>query len=115
MAELSKELIEKVYEAIEIARNTGKIRKGTNESTKALEKGSAKLVVVANDVSPKEITMHLPILAEEKGVACVQVPSKSELGAAAGLDLGTASIAIVQEGEAKSLINEIIESLRSKI
>ena len=100
---------EKALEAIEIARNTGKIRKGTNEVTKAIEKGDAKLVVVAKDVSPAEITMHLPLLSKEKSVPCVEVPSKEDLGAAAGLSLATVAIAIVQEGEAKSIIKEISE------
>ena len=98
---------DKIYEAVEVAKATGKIRKGTNETTKALEKGEVKLVVIAKDVSPPEITMHLPLLAEEKGVPCVEVPSKEELGAAAGIDVPTGSIAIVVEGEAKNLIKEI--------
>lgn len=98
---------DKIYEAVEVAKATGKIRKGTNETTKAIEKGKAKLVVIAKDVSPPEITMHLPLLAEEKGVPCAEVPSKEELGAAAGIDIPTGSVAIVAEGEAKNLIKEI--------
>lgn len=99
--------IDKIYEAVEVAKATGKIRKGTNEVTKALEKGEVKLIVVAKDVIPPEIVMHLPVLSKEKGITCVEVPSKEELGAAAGLDLGTSSIAIVQEGEAKSIVKEL--------
>jgi large subunit ribosomal protein L7Ae len=37
--EVPKDLSDKILQAVETARNTGKIRKGTNESTKALEKG----------------------------------------------------------------------------
>ena len=96
-------------QAIEVARNSGKIKKGTNEVTKALEKGIAKLVVYAKDIQPAEIVMHLPILAKEKNVPCVQVDSKEELGAAAGVGLGTASVAIVNEGEAKKLIAQLKE------
>ena len=96
-------------QAVEVARNSGKIRKGTNEVTKALEKGIAKLVVYAKDVQPQEIVMHLPILAKEKNVPCIQVDSKEELGAAAGVGLGTASVAIVNEGEAKKLIAQLKE------
>ena len=96
-------------QAIEVARNSGKIRKGTNEVTKALEKGIAKLVVYAKDVQPQEIVMHLPILAKEKNVPCIQVDSKEELGAAAGVGLGAASVAIVNEGEAKKLIAQLKE------
>ena len=110
--EASKELINKVYEAIEIAKTTGKLRKGTNETTKAIERGDTKLVAIAKDVSPPEITMHIPLLCEEKGIACIQVPSKEELGASAGLGVGTSAVAIVQEGEAKHLVKEIVEQLK---
>jgi large subunit ribosomal protein L7Ae len=98
---------EQAYEAVEVARKTGKIKKGANEVTKAIERGSAKLVVYAKDVTPPEITMHLPLLCKDKGIPCVEVPSKEELGAAAGLPLATVAIAIVQEGEAKNLIKEL--------
>lgn len=101
------DMTEKAYEAVELANSTGKIKKGSNEVTKALEKGKAKLVVVAKDVTPPEVVMHLPILAKEKGVLCIQVASKDELGAAAGLSVGTAAVAIVQEGESKKVIAEL--------
>ena len=110
--EVPKELLDKVYEAIETAKTTGKIKKGTNETTKTIEKGKAKMVVIAKDVSPPEITMHIPLIAEEKNVPCFTVPSKEELGAAAGIQVGTGSIAIVEEGEAKSLIKEIISKAK---
>ena len=112
MEDLSKELIDKVFEAIEVAKATGKIKKGTNETTKAIERGTAKLVVVAKDVTPPEIIMHIPLLCEEKGVVCVQVPTKEELGAAAGIDVGTSSVTIVQEGESKDIIKEIISKVK---
>lgn len=110
--EVPKELVDKVYEAIEVAKATGKIRKGTNETTKAIEKGIAKLVAIAKDVNPPEITMHIPLLAEEKGIPCVQVPSKEELGASAGIDVPTGSVAIIQEGESKQLIREIADKIK---
>ena len=110
--EAPKDLADRVYEAVEVARTTGKIRKGTNETTKVIEKGQAKLVVIAKDVNPPEITMHIPLLAEEKNVPCVQVSSKEELGAAAGLEVGTGSVVIVVEGDAKNIIKEIAEKIK---
>ena len=83
--EVSKELLDKVYEIVEVAKTTGKIKKGTNETTKVIEKGTAKVVVIAKDISPPEITMHIPLIAEEKNIPCFSVPSKEELGAAAGI------------------------------
>jgi len=109
--EVPKDLSDKVLQAIEMARNTGKIRKGTNESTKAIEKGIAQLVVIANDVEPKEIVMHLPALCEEKKIPYVFVPSKLELGKAAGIDVQSASISIVEPGEGKDLLKTILKRI----
>ena len=112
MAEVGKEVVDKAYEAIEIAKATGKIRKGTNETTKAIERGTAKLVAIAKDVSPPEITMHIPLLAKEKDVPCITVDSREELGAAAGINVPTVAIAVVSEGDAKALIKEIAEAVK---
>ncbi len=109
---VDKELADQALEVIEIARNTGKLKKGANEATKAVERGVAKLVVFAGDVSPKEIVMHIPILAKEKGIPCVEVGSKQELGAAAGIALGTSAVAIVGEGDAAKRIKELKEKVK---
>jgi large subunit ribosomal protein L7Ae len=111
--EVPKELIEKIYKLIESVKIDGKIRKGTNEATKSLEKGEAKLVVSAGDVSPKEIVMHMPVIAKEKSIPFVEVPSKSELGAAAGLPVGTSAIAIVNEGDAKKQLFAVVKDLEN--
>ncbi len=107
MAEVSQDKIAKAYEAVELAKKSGKIKKGANEATKAAERGVAKLVVVAQDVSPKEVIMHLAPLCKEKNIPYVEVPAKDDLGAAAGLRVGTAAVAIVKEGESKEIIDQI--------
>jgi len=109
--QISKELIEETFRAIETARSTGKLRKGCNEATKSLERGIAKLVAIASDVEPKEVVLHLPVLAQEKGIVCVEVGNKEELGAAAGLQVGTTCVAIEKEGEAKKIIFRIVEQI----
>ncbi len=106
--EIPEELVKDVYKAVEIAAKTGKVKKGVNETTKAVEREKAKFVVIAGDVSPKEITMHLPILCDEKNVAYVTVPSKAELGKSAGIKVPTSSVAVIDEGDAKELIDQII-------
>ena len=74
-----------VYTVIEKARKTGKIEKGTNEVTKAVERGTAKFIAYAADVEPKEIVQHIPVLCKEKNIPCQEVDSKQKLGIAAGL------------------------------
>jgi len=100
---------DKVFEAIEVAKSTGKIKKGANEVTKVVEKGVAKLVVVAKDVNPPEVIMHLKPLCKEKGIKLLEVNSKNDLGGAAGLERATAAVAIINEGEAKKLVKELSE------
>ncbi len=109
--DLPKDIIDKAYEIVEIARKTGKIKKGSNEVIKTVERSSAKFVVVAKDVDPKEIIMHFPALCKEKNIPLVIVPSKEELGAAAGLPVKTAAIAIIQEGDSKKLIKDVTSRL----
>jgi len=101
-----------VYELIEkIVQNKGKIKKGTNEVTKVIEKGLAKLVVIADDVDPKAIVAHLPLLCAEKGIPSVTVPSKKELGTSVGLKVSCASAAVINEGEVRKEFNEYKQKL----
>ncbi len=104
---------DKAYEIIEVAKKTGALKRGTNEVTKAIERGKAAFIAYASDVSPKELTMHLPILCKEKGVACMEVPSREELGTAAGLSVSAVAIAVVDAGDAKKLIAEVAKEAKA--
>ena len=95
------------YEIIEKARKTGKIDKGTNEVTKAVELGAAKLVVYAADVEPKEIVAHLTGICKEKNIPCQEVDSKEKLGISAGVNVKTASVAVIDAGEASQEISQL--------
>ena len=110
--ELTKDIIERIYSIIENSRTDGKIRKGVNEVTKSLERGEAKLSIVATDVSPSEIIQHLSLLAKDKEIMHVEVPSKAELGAAAGLPVATAAVAIANPGEAQKKLNNLLEDIQ---
>ena len=90
-----------IYDTIEKAAKTGKVDKGVNEVTKAVERGVAKLVVFASDVDPKELTQHLPILCKEKNIKFVEVDSREKLGISVGINRPTTAVAVIQEGEAK--------------
>ena len=103
-----------VYEIVEKARKTGKIEKGTNEVTKAIERGTAKLIVYAEDVQPREIVQHLPLLCKEKGIPCIAADSKQKLGVAAGISVATASIAVIDAGESAAKIAEFAKSSKEE-
>jgi large subunit ribosomal protein L7Ae len=105
------DLQDDALEALEVARDTGTVKKGTNETTKAVERGNAELVFIAEDVSPEEVVMHLPELAAEKDIPYVFVESQDDVGHAAGLSVGSAAAAITDSGEA---VNDV-EDIASKI
>lgn len=109
------DLQDRALEALEVARDTGSVKKGTNETTKAVERGNANLIYVAEDVQPEEIVMHLPELADEKGIPFVFVETQDDVGHAAGLEVGSAAAAIVDAGEASEDVDDIaskVEELR---
>ncbi len=108
--EVPKKIAEMALEALEKAKDTGKIRKGTNEVTKAVERGVGKLVFIGSDVNPPEIVMHLPMICEEKGIPYLFI-SKAEIGESIGLHVSSASACIVEEGKAKELVSEVVEKI----
>jgi large subunit ribosomal protein L7Ae len=109
--EVPKEVADMAVEALEGARDSGKIRKGTNEVTKAVERGIAKLVLIGSDVSPPEIVMHIPMICEEKKIPYLFVP-KADIGTGVGIHVPSASACIVEEGKAKDLVANVVEKLK---
>ncbi|MCC5994066.1 MAG: 50S ribosomal protein L7Ae [Candidatus Aenigmarchaeota archaeon] len=127
--EPTEELIKKTLKLVEAVATTQKakeealkkegkkleekmIRRGTNEVTKAVDRGKAKLVVIAMDVEPEEVVMHLPPLCEEKGVPYTYVPSKLELGKASGIEVQAAAVAIIDAGEHSKLLEEVVKEVQ---
>jgi large subunit ribosomal protein L7Ae len=107
--EPNETLAEKTYNTVETAADTGKVVVGTNEVTKAIERNNAELVVIAGNVSPQEIVMHIPALAEERDAAYTFVPDKEELGLAAGINVQSAAIAITQSGNAEDEVEDVAQ------
>jgi len=105
------DLQDDAIEALEVARDTGTVKKGTNETTKAVERGNADLIYVAEDVQPEEIVMHLPELADEKGIPYVFIDNQDDVGHAAGLEVGSAAAAVVDAGDAGDDIEDIAEKV----
>ena len=109
--DVPEDLEEDALEALEVARDTGVVRKGTNETTKAIERGNASLVYIAEDVTPEEVVMHLPEICAEKDVSYLFIGSQDEVGRAAGLEVGSAAGAIVDAGDAQSDLDDITAKL----
>ena len=115
--ETPKDLVDAIYEAVRLAKQSGIVRKGTNETTKAIERGISKLVIIAEDVEPPEVVAHLPILCDERTSKYVFVPSKKDLGNALGIEVGSAAATIIDAGESQQILDQItstVDNLKNK-
>jgi large subunit ribosomal protein L7Ae len=110
--ETPKDLVNVIYEAVRVAKQSGKVRRGTNETTKSIERGNTKLVVIAENVEPPEVVAHLPILCEERNTPYIFVPSKEQLGASLGMDVGSAAATILDPGEAQTIVEQVLNSIQ---
>ncbi|MHA2184518.1 MAG: ribosomal L7Ae/L30e/S12e/Gadd45 family protein [Promethearchaeota archaeon] len=89
-----------------------KIRKGMNEVTKSIERVQAKLVIMAEDVSPPEILFHIPLLCEEKGIPYAYLTTKKELGNTARINVSASALAIENVGTGnKGVLDSVIKNL----
>jgi large subunit ribosomal protein L7Ae len=112
--EVSKEVSEKALEAVRLAKQNGTVRKGVNEVTKSIERGLSTLVILAEDIDPEEVVMHIPTLCDQKKISYVYVPTKLELGKALGMTVPCSSVAIEKPGDAQSTINDVISRVTGK-
>ncbi len=109
--DVPEELVNKALESVELARDTGKLKKGINEVTKAVERGITKLAVIAEDVDPAEVIAHISPLCEEKNTAYVYVKEQKELGAACGIGVACSAVAIIDAGKGGELIEDIAQKV----
>ncbi len=102
-----KEVITKIAET-----RDSKIRKGFNEVTKSIERSLAKLVVMAEDVSPPEILFHIPLLCENKSIPYGYISTKKELGNLVRINVGSAAIALEKLGtNNENVLDNLIKKL----
>jgi large subunit ribosomal protein L7Ae len=59
--DVPENLVSPIYEALRVASETGKVKKGTNEATKAIERGVSKLIIIAEDVDHQRL-LHIFLL-----------------------------------------------------
>ncbi len=106
-------LTTKILDIVQQANNYKQLKKGANESTKTLNRGTADLIILAADAEPLAILLHLPLLCEDKNVPYVFVPSRSALGRACGVSRSVIAASILtNEG---SQIKTQIQALKDQI
>ncbi|WP_337860102.1 50S ribosomal protein L7Ae [Ferroplasma sp.] len=110
--EAPESLVKDALDFVENSYRSGKIKKGTNEVVKSIERGEAKVVVIAEDVSPPEVVFYIPVLCEERKVPYTYVKNKSDLGLKVGI-ASAASIAVVDYGKNDDAYKGLISSIES--
>ena len=80
-------LTNQILDLVQQASHYKQLKKGANEATKTLNRGICEFIIMAADIEPIEIVLHLPLLCEDKNVPYVFVPSKIALGRACGRGL----------------------------
>lgn len=109
--EIPQELVPQIIEMLSVAKDSGKVKKGVNEATKSIERKTAQFVVLAGDVTPEEVVIHIPMLCKEKSIPYAFVPTKKDLGAAVGIPVGTSAVAVENAGGATEKLQDIIKKL----
>jgi len=110
-----EETTNKIVDFLGKVAKSGKVRAGVNEVTKMVERGQAKLVVLAEDVSPEELLYHLPVLCNEKKIPFTYFSQRKELGKVSGLGVSASCIAVVNEGQAKKELEDLTKNIKELI
>ncbi|MCJ1224566.1 RNA binding protein snu13 [Toensbergia leucococca] len=106
-------LTQEILDLIQQASHFRQLKKGANEATKTLNRGTSEIIVLAADTAPLAILLHLPLICEDKNVPYVYVPSKSALGRACGVSRAVISCSITTN-EASELMSQI-RGLKDKV
>ncbi|MEE3310162.1 MAG: ribosomal L7Ae/L30e/S12e/Gadd45 family protein [Candidatus Thermoplasmatota archaeon] len=97
--ETPKDVQDSVYELVKlVGGGNGRLKKGSNEVTKAAERGTAQMIVMAENVNPAELLAHIPLICKEKKIPFIYVEDQAYLAEAAGMNSGakTAAIALME-------------------
>ncbi|MBJ83944.1 MAG: 50S ribosomal protein L7ae [Euryarchaeota archaeon] len=97
--ETPKDVQDSVYELVKlVGSGEGRLKKGSNEVTKAAERGTAQMIVMAENVNPAELLVHIPLICKEKSIPFIYVEDQAYLAEAAGMNSGakTAAIALME-------------------
>ena len=112
--QVSQEVVAKTMEALQLAKQNGTVKKGANEVTKSVERGLATFVVIAEDVEPEEVVVHIPKLCDQKKIAYSYLPTKADVGKAIGMNVPCAAVAVENQGGAANAIKDVLSRVTGK-
>jgi large subunit ribosomal protein L7Ae len=113
--ETPEDVANKIFDMLEANKN-GRVKKGSNEVTKAAERGTAQFIILAEDVNPPELLAHIPLICEEKDIPYGYVANQEFLAKAVGLAKGAsaASVAVMEITKgAQEKFHEVVEEIKN--
>ncbi|KAK9506347.1 hypothetical protein O3M35_008302 [Rhynocoris fuscipes] len=110
----SRKLTKKIYKLIKKAsKNREYCKTGLKLVQSAIRKGATGLVILAGDVSPVDVMIHLPAVCEDKEIPYCYVPSKDDIGTAMGVTRGVITVLILDNPEIQELYAEILDEVKA--
>jgi large subunit ribosomal protein L7Ae len=89
------------------------LRSGMNTVTSLIEKKKAQLVLIAHDVEPIELVLHLPTLCRKMGIPYCIVKGKARLGRLVHLKTCSSLALTDVNTDDKSGLGKIIEAIKT--
>lgn len=106
-------LTQEILDLLQSATHYRQAKKGANEVTKALNRNTCEIAILAADANPLAILLHIPLLCEDKNTPYVFVNSKSQLGRACGVSRAVIA-ASISTNEGSDLAGPI-KALKDKV
>ncbi|XP_014673161.1 PREDICTED: 60S ribosomal protein L7a-like [Priapulus caudatus] len=89
------------------------VRSGVNTVTTLIEQKKAQLVIIAHDVEPIEIVVHLPTLCRKMGVPYCIVKGKARLGCVVGRKTATCLAIATINPEDRASLSKLSEAVKT--
>ncbi|CAF2401528.1 unnamed protein product [Rotaria sp. Silwood2] len=89
------------------------LRSGMNTVTSLVEKKKAQLVIIAHDVEPIELVLHLPTLCRKMGIPYCIVKGKARLGRLVYLKTCSSLALTDVNTEDKSGLGKLVEAIKT--
>uniref|UniRef100_A0A8D0NL72 H/ACA ribonucleoprotein complex subunit 2 n=1 Tax=Sus scrofa TaxID=9823 RepID=A0A8D0NL72_PIG len=103
----------KLYKCIKKAIKQKQIQHGVKEVQKFIDKGKKGIMVLAGDTLPVEVYCHLPVMCEDRNLPYIYIPSKTNLGAAAGSKRPTCVIMVKSHKDYQEAYDECLEEVQA--
>jgi U4/U6 small nuclear ribonucleoprotein SNU13 len=104
-----------LHDLVRQAANYKQLKKGANESIKALNRGIAQFIILAADTEPLSLVLSLPLICEDKNVPYVFLPSRQALGRACNVSRPVISCAILSGETGNMELRRLVDQKRNEI